>query len=387
MSAPTTYRFAPRRVHSSGMRLVVVVLSLLCGCDAVWGFDQGACYGRNGDGGAGLLQVCVGDVPAWTHPASINTSGSDCARVVRQSDVDMSEACVIFADSIVIDGALEIRGSRPLVLVAVTELTLAVDVRLSAKHGPAAMPDSLAGPGGNGAGCVSTTIAGKSSTRGGGGAAGASFGGEGGAGGGAFGTPNSGGVAKVVAPLGVVRAGCGGGRGGSGNGAGGQGGAGGGGLYLIAGTSITIAAGIDASGAGGLGGGDSTSGAGGGGGGGSGGLIGFDAPEILIESGARAVANGGGGGGGGAATNGSDGEDPGPTSPASTAAAGGLGGTGGAGAGGNGAAGALPAVAGENTLVMVPGAGGGGGGAGYIKMFARTITDDGGAFSPPYETR
>ncbi|MBL0216632.1 MAG: hypothetical protein IPQ07_22460 [Myxococcales bacterium] len=372
------------------MRSVVAVLVLLCGCDAVWGFDQGVCYGRNGDGGGGLLQVCTNEIPAWTHPASINTSGADCDRVVRQSDVDMSEACVIFADAIVIDGALEIRGGRPLVLVAVTDLTVAVDIRLSAKHGPAAMPDSLAGPGGNGAGCVSTTIQGKASTKGGGGGAGASFGGEGGAGGSAFANPSGGGVAEQIAPLGVVRGGCGGGRGGSGNGAGGQGGAGGGALYLIAGRSITIAAGIDASGAGGIGGGDSTSGAGGGGGGGSGGLIGFDAPEIVIERGARVVANGGGGGGGGGVTsgaNGKDGEDPDPASPASTVAAGGFGGTAAAGSGGNGAAGALPAVAGENTLVMVPGGGGGGGGAGHIKLFAQTITDDGGAFSPPYESR
>ncbi len=293
---------------------------------------------------------------------------ADCSAVVAQTDLDATEVCVIFARSIRINSGLQVSGERPLVIVAAEALDVDVDLDVSGRAG--ATEDYVA---------CSEANSGRASGAGGSGGAGGSFGGYGGNGGDSdsLGSLVLGGRADLEPPVvGVVRGGCRGGGGGVGTVAGGVFGAAGRSICLIAGTTLTISATIDASGAGGGGGMQSGSSGGGGGGGGSGGQIVVDAPTIVLGANAKLVANGGGGGGGGGGN--SAGATAGEVGgrPFVNLALGGAAGTPNATAGGDGGSAAKPSA-------NQGGAGGGGGGVGSIKVFTTTLQRDAAAVSSP----
>lgn len=372
------------------MRLLISLLAL-AGCDRVLGLDRDAeCVGGNGPSIVGPFSICLdtATAPAYEPRATLSTGTpgvdpGDCTTVVVQTDTLKTEVCVIAAPSITLNSPLTITGTRPLVLAATSELSILVDLDL-ASHGAA-----IAGPGAGYAGCPDIEGTGSNTNGdGSGGGAGGTFGGIGGDGG--RGTV-AGGTATQPVPLNVVRGGCDGGHGGSGagSGGGGSGGRGGGALYLIAGTTLRIAATINASASAGRGGGKAGGNcdcSGGGGGGGSGGLIAMDADEVILEPSAVLLANGAGGGGGGGGgtimtTVGSPGSEARVTDPAPFRTVGGAGGEAGGGMGGTGGDRDTPGDAGENQLVTGGGAGGGGG-TGRIVVFATTLTDPGAVASP-----
>jgi hypothetical protein len=183
----------------------------------------------------------------------------------------------------------------------------------------------------------------------------------------------------------MIHGGCAGGKGGAGMmaGTGALGGDGGGAIYLIAGVRIDVVGSIEASGAGGRSCGGNSDG---GGGGGSGGLIGLDAPLVMLSDTAVVIANGGGGGAGcNTKSGGTVGSDPNRMMPLVEA-------PGGmapqfVGGGGKGSAAAIraggPGVAG----VQFGGGGGGGGGAGHVGVYPKTalIPSTGARVSPPFQ--
>ncbi len=325
-----------------------------------------ACYGQ------GFIKACFASAPtgAITIDSAVNTDTD--ARCGASS----SATCEIVAGSIVVSGTTTVTGSRPLVLVAATTIDVNATLDASSHQGK-----SSTGPAANSSACLSGTPPFAESL---GGAAGGSFATLGGRGGsGADDTP-AGTPGGVIVPSSVM-GGCPGQSAGSG-----AGGAGGGAVYLIAGTSITIAGTIDASGAGG---GPSTSGgdvgaSGGGTGAGAGGMIGLDAPVVQGDVTALIIADGGGGGGGAAfmGANGGAGLDP-----ISTAAA--SGGAGGSasfpmsngGNGGIGAAAGKPGGAGLDGEVEGGAGGGGGGGEGVIEVWG-TFNVSTAVVSPPATT-
>lgn len=380
------------------MRIALAMLLLGAGCDQVWGLERSdastvadapTCFGKYGEGGTGLLRVCLeGEVRDMLDlPASINTDDPPnpaCTLLVPQTDVAMTEVCVIAAREIRALGGVQLIGRRPVALVATESLTVGESAVLDV----ASHRSSFAGAHAMVPNC--TPNVGMNGNNGGGGGAGGGFHGDGGRGGDAPG-PATGAPGGPAVAVGVIRAGCSGSKGGGGNAAGGgAGGFGGGALYLIAGQQIDVSGTINASGASGAGGAKSNVGGGaGGGGGGSGGMIGLDAPVVLLRPGTRLVANGGAGGGGGgnmgannsAGTNGGEaavlvGNPP-------YLAQGGAGGTpGGAGGGDGGAIG--PALPGGGTRGSpMGGAGGGGGAPGFILVYATTVEQSGARISPP----
>jgi hypothetical protein len=276
---------------------------LLAGCQVVFPLEENAVCG--GHGGNALFFECATSQRDELQQAGIRTGTddpsdlADCDEVRAQSDLDRTEVCVIAADRVVLANTV-IAGPRPLVLVAIDELRIIGLVTVTSR--------TELGAGANFAGCASGLAAGGGvGDGGGGGGAGGSFRTAGGSGGDAD-LDLSGGVGAsagvTISPLSFIRGGCPGSRGANAEPSialGGSGGRSGGGLYLIAGQQLVVEGTIDASGEGGGGGahGDTTGGGGGGGGGGSGGLIGLDAPSIVLEPTARLIANGGGGGGGG----------------------------------------------------------------------------------------
>jgi hypothetical protein len=266
--------------------------------------------------------------------------------------------CVIAVNDLTIaPGTVNAIGNKPLVLVAVTTITVTGTLDVSSKRGgqigagSVAVGNMLCDPG---------TAGGNNS-----GGAGGSFGSVGGLGG------NMGAeVVGTLMPTNVMRGGCPGQDGKTGTA--GQKGLGGGVIYLAAGTMISIAGSINASGAGATPG---VSGNAGGGGGGSGGLIGLDAPVVAM-TGAFIFANGGGGAeGSGNVTQGSPGQES--INGAAAAA------SGSSSNGGDGGAGGAATAAGAGQSSGGFGGGGGGGGAGAVKLFqAATITGTG-VVSPP----
>ncbi len=268
---------------------------------------------------------------------------------VRQSDG--SEIAVLVARNIRLEpnNELQIRGSRPLVLVALDKMVIAGRVtafdpvlKYAAHAGGASEPSGSRvaglGAGGGKPGAGDAAGAGGGSYCGIGGKGGddtspALAGGEGGP---KYGTPE-------IVPL---RGGSSGGRNGN------HAGAGGGAIQLVAGTSVEITSEGSVN-MGGSGGGWY------GNGGGSGGAILVESTSINVAG--TLAANGGGGGGGASA----GGEDGASATANATPAAGGAGGASG-GAGGAGSAG--------NEINGAPGgstsgqAGGGGGGAGWIRL-------------------
>lgn len=307
--------------------------------------------------GAGLLVLCYpnAQLPTGTYqPTSspINTDNdNNCDRVAPQANGPA--LCLKTAESIVIDRGIRFSGSRPIVLLAASTISVTGDGELDVATGAGANTGSCTGPGDG------RDNVGAAPQNGASGAGGGGFGSPGGTGG--DGVNRTGGARGEAVPVTYIRGGCRGGRGGrSSAGAGGAGGDGGGSIYLIAGSSISIAGKIDASGEGGNGGPNKA----GGGGGGSGGLIGLDAPTVTVTG--VMFANGGGGGeGGGGGSGGADGEDPGDWDEIP-------GGGAGNGNGGNGGDGAYRTTAAQDGGDVGNGGGGGGGGLGRIIVFAKT---------------
>lgn len=338
----------------------------------------------------GLLgKLCLLAVPGAdvTLSTPINTSTiATCTQTLSQagSPTASPELCVITGKTITVQGTVNVTGSRALVLVAMTTLSVPAGAALDASSATAS-PQRM-GAGANLGPCDAPSRP-QDSAGGAGAAAGGSLstqgsdGGDGNVGGNPLSTAKGGNAGKIQQAPTLLRGGCPGGKGG--NSAmmnGGAGGNGGGALYLLAGSSITIAGDVFASGGGGDGGGAES----GGGGGGTGGMIVLDAPVVAtgasITITGRIAANGGAGAsGGGGQAGGSPGRD-GTTTSWSTAAAGG----GGAGTGGGGGPGtAVNATNPANGGNSAGGGGGGGGGLGVVTIYG-TVSGgvDGKTISP-----
>jgi hypothetical protein len=279
------------------------------------------------------------------------------------------EACIVVGGTVSVT-SLSVTGTRPLVLVAETSITVTglLDV---ASH----RSQNVVGAGASTATCAPFVAPPGIGPSGAGGGAGGSFMFAGGTGGTGDGVNQAGG--QAAAGLGDapsrLRGGCAGqpGGGGSAN----DGGAGGGAVYLVSAGTISVTGKIDVSGAGGKG----RNAEHGGGGGGSGGMIVLHAASIATMQGTLLIADGGGGGGGSSAhdtsqqtTNGDDGHEP-ILQTSIVPALGGAGGIGtmgfNGGAGGNGypaLSNTMPGLKGEAGDTS-SGGGGGGGGGGYIR--------------------
>ena len=311
--------------------------------------DNDECYGT------GAFKVCPDEAPSTDYTRDTltfqNTSfnGGICADRQPPGWIESGQpdACFIVANNITI-GTGRFEGFRPLVLVAINSITINTLLDAGSHYSGSV---GIGGPGFDPPSCGAMPTLNM-----GAGGAGGSFltaGGDGGS----HGPSAPGGVAaSAVASSTVLRGGC----------PGQQprlntSGPGGGALYLIAGSSITIApnAVINASGASGASGIQGWGGTGGG----SGGMIVMWAQSIQATQ-AHLLANGGGGGEGaeGNTQNAIQGGEVNFASPL-TAAAGGSG-----TAGGDGGAGAVQGIAavGGSAGNSSNGAGGGGGGLGYI---------------------
>ncbi|HEX3757859.1 MAG TPA: hypothetical protein VHW23_04095 [Kofleriaceae bacterium] len=348
------------------------VALLLPACGSVGGRGGGAdaaagvCYGPSG------WQVCLdakasGQVPLQ---GTLDTDQSDAGNPCLNSQpaswtATQPDACIVVGDTIAVT-SLRATGTRPLVLVAQTQITVMGRLDVASHRSPASV--------GAGTGSLlDCTSFGRSPDSGppGAGGAGGSFLFPGGAGGTGDGTNRPGGqpAGGTAAAPARLRGGCAGQPGGGGAAA--DGGAGGGSVYLVSAGTIAISGIIDASG----GGGGGEDGLHGGGGGGSGGMIVLFASAITTTEPTLLIADGGGGGGGsalsGAMMKGQDGHEPMVAIPIQPA----LGGTGGllvGATGGDGGRGypalsntspGLSGVAGDTGA----GGGGGGGGGGYIR--------------------
>lgn len=296
---------------------------------------------------------------------------------------ELGNATAIVVGRFQINSASSVRviGSRPLMVISWDDIVIngAIDVSSEANGiTPDDAVTDIKGAGANPAACSNVAVAaqqGVSHEEGGSGGGGGGFGSVGGRGGiGNVGNQNSlGGAGGLpVTPSPTLRGGCPGAAGGQGNGTGpGMGAPGGGAVYLVARTSLTVNARINA---GGQGGHRAEGGRSAGGGGGSGGLVGLEAPSIALQAMAILAANGGGGGGGGnnSATDSQSGETG--RASSTVAAAGGVGESGGPadppGFGGDGG------FLGDDTAVTKlgfsggRGGGGGGGGVGFIVVSA-----------------
>jgi hypothetical protein len=326
---------------------------------------------------------------AFNAATTIDTDNATPSGCVATTGTSANGYCVVAGTDISVAANVRAIGTKPLVLIATQTLTVSANTGVidvgSHRNPPAPTNTEFYGAGANPTICQSPNGPGP-----GGGGAGGSFltlGGTGGAGTGASAVGGTPGPAIPLAAQGLVHGGC---PGQTSNGTAGIiFGAGGGAVYLIAGKTITIGGTVIAGGAGarsglpiGASGGD------GAGGGGSGGMIGLDAPTIIVTG--LLIANGGGGGSGGNAIAGHSGDDAlttmapdggGSNSSANGSNAGaGFGGDGSSGgAGGNGSA-AKPANAQD-----IPGGGGGGGGAGVILVpaTASQALDTNPGISPP----
>jgi len=271
--------------------------------------------------------------------------------------------------------SVEVRGSMPLVIIALGDAT--INGTIDASGGLCADGSSnlrCGGPGGGqgglaaaGSGCGAGGLGSDEGNAGGGGGG---FGGDGAKGGGEIngGGPALGGgtagLAKncTAVSLSPLHGGSGGGSGGEGGGAGGGGG---GAIQITSFTQITLGSGasIRAGGAGG------TASASGGGGGGSGGAILLESLTINASEGSLA-ANGGGGGEGGGSKRGETGNLG--VTPAA----------GGSSTGHRGGAGASKESPADDGLDADKNAGGGGGGVGIIRLHTLENAVDIGIVSP-----
>jgi hypothetical protein len=320
------------------------------------------------DFGTGVWTVHVPTLPTQpvVLPAMIDTNSSTlCSLDAAFVDASQPAACIIVGTTITTTGTTNVRGPKPIVLVA-TDSVMISDALDVASHRM-----QQQGPGANWSGCGSPG-GGADRDNGGGGGAGGSFitaganGATGDNGNASAGTA----TAALAAPT-LLHGGCPGADGGDGNtnDNGGPGANGGGAIYIVAANAISVTGLINASGAGALGGGHYS----GGGGGGSGGMIVLYAPQI--DATGKLLANGGGGAGGGDNnSNGMSGSDEMVANPL-TAPPGGNG-PGGPGGDGftQGTDATIGGAGGSNR-----GGGGGGGGAGFIGI---NVAVTGGTYTP-----
>jgi hypothetical protein len=314
--------------------------SMIDGASADVMIDADGCSGS-------FVRLCT--QPSGTDvelPAAIDTSASALCAI--EMDATAGELCVIAARSINLAAGvtLAVTGTRPLVLVASTTIT--IDGTMNVRNP-------------SGIGCTRTDPTEIS------GGAGGSRGGRGGKGGNG-GDDGVGGVAGDAMPPSLL-GGC---PGGAGQGDSDPPGVGGGSVLLIAQT-IMVTGTINATGTGGGGANVSLAG---GAGGGSGGVIVVDAPNVTIAGTLLASGGGGGEGGRGAILGGGSGGNPGaapnPLTP-SIAASGGSGLAGGDG-GPGGAILAINGTDGGRSGTNVATGGGGGGAAGIIEITATAPT-------------
>lgn len=203
------------------MRTGLATLALLAGCDQVWGLsrekdpvDAATCFGKYGDGGAGLFRLCLESEPADSYevPASIDTDDQPpppCTHVVVQTDAARTEVCVIAAREIHARVGTTLHGRRPVVLLATETLTVDAGAVLDA----GSHRGGLSGAHAMAAAC--TPSQGTNAPGGGGGGAGGGFQGPGGDGGNGAGA-GIGAMGGAAVAVGVVRAGCAGSKGGGG---------------------------------------------------------------------------------------------------------------------------------------------------------------------------
>lgn len=319
------------------------------------------------DFGTGVWTVHVPTLPTAgvALPAMLDTDTSPlCSADAAFVDASQPASCVVVGTTITVPGTTNVRGMKPLVLVATDAVTIDHNLDVAAHRG-----QGLPG-GGNWSGCGSPTD-GADRTNGGGGGAGGSFmttGGDGGTGDG--GNAAGGTAAAALGTPGFLHGGCPGSHGGDGAEPAAGIANGGGAIYVVAANSITVSALINVSGSGAVGGGHNS----GGGGGGSGGMIVLYAPTVTASG--KLLANGGGGAGGGTnGNNGANGSDEMIANPLA-APPGGNGPGGAGGAGSTNGTGGTDAANGNNN----DGGGGGGGGAGFIGI---NVAVTGGTYTPP----
>lgn len=291
-----------------------------------------------------LPALAVDDLPAvdWSPaPGCRITTGPTPSDECASAGQVEGDLFVVRARDVTMSGVVEVRGTRPMAIVART-----ITIRSGGSLDAGSRAGSLEGGGGHGA-CA--TPAQRGFSKGGGGGGG--FAGGGGDGGDRSTSSGTGGP-PIDQPL-VLRGGCDGGNT-SGVGNDRLGGRGGGGVQLTGLVRVLVDGEIDVSGAGGQGGDVA-----GGGGGGSGGMVVLDSP-MIVNRGIVHLGGGGGGAGGSASSAGQDGSQ---------------GGGGGAntmfGAGGDG--GVAGEVDGGNGQADLDASGGGGGGAGYLVTSDPTI--------------
>jgi hypothetical protein len=337
---------------------------------------NGVCYGPSG------WQVCL-DGKA-TGPVqlqgTLDTDKSDAKNPCSKNQPSswtssQPAACIIAGDTVTI-ASLSVTGSRPLVLVAQTSITVTGLLDVASHRDTGAVGAGAA----SSADCKPFGSAPGMGPPGGGGAGGGFMvpGGDGGPGNGAADMSVAAGKAasaQVGAPA-RLHGGCSGQPGGGGNAS--DGGAGGGAVYLVSAGTISIPGQINVSGAGGKG----RDALHGGGGGGSGGMIALHAASTPTTTTAATILLAGGGGGGGGSSGpdqsqqtakGVDGHDPVLATPIAPA----LGGTGGtlASSGFNGGDGGQGYPVPADMLFKLTGlaadtgsgGGGGGGGGGHIR--------------------
>lgn len=316
------------------------------------------CYGRDL-----VNNYCPGVTPTADYaPAPGTTMDTD----VPCANPPADPYCLVISNNITIAGTFRATGSRPLVMIAATQLWIQrdgiIDVSTvgSAELGAgAATGTALCGSPTDGMGHIAAGVSG-------GGGAGGTYRGLGGRGGTTVMDENTAGAPALGGQSVALRGGCPGTAGGNSAGVpgAGLGGGGGGSVVLIAGGPIVIDGVVRAFGGGGAGGSMSMDG-GGGGGGGSGGLIALDAPQVIVNTNARLLAGGGGGGSGG--TNSGLGAPGQEMTAAGDSGAGGLASNGGGGGGPGGAAG-IAEAGGAGIASTGNGGGGGGGGVGAIRI-------------------
>jgi hypothetical protein len=325
------------------------------------------CYGPSGAWG-----VCLDATPtgALTLPSMIDTDGSElCLKKLPAGwmEAGQPDACFIARDAIStpifnlqMPSTVDVRGQRPLVLVAHSEITINTPLDVAGHRAENTKPPYLPLECGSFAQMPGNIIGGSGGS-GGGGGAGGTFATQGGKGGQGTSTlPGEPGDA-VPDPE-RLRPGCPGQLGGGQNTSDATAGRGGGAVYLVTRGRISILIAINASGGGASHG--ARNARFGGSGGGSGGMIALYAQDFMVPGTAAVIANGGGGASGGEFQSpGADGNDPSFTTPSTPAG----GGHGGGADGGDGYAlsGGMPD--GTDASSEGAGGGGGGGGAGYIR--------------------
>ena len=333
------------------------------------------------DGGSGLTcygpagwQACFTSPPtgSFNLPGTINTDnpgGKDpCLSMQPMGwSAPQPDACFIVRDTITVPGGgTMVDGSRPLVLVAKTKITVGGVLDVASHLGDTGTQPTECQP------FIQDPNPPSTGNVGGGGGAGGSFMTQAGSGGHGDNSTQNGQAspADTTAPT-HLRGGCPGQAGGATAPTdAGAVGLGGGSVYLLSGAAIVLQKSINASGAGGQGGNNRA----GGSGGGSGGMIVLYSTTLTVSAGSVLMAHGGGGGGGSTGNKAPDGNDPSlalPLQPAS-----------GGGNGGDGYPATMNALDGGNVTRGGGGGGGGGGGAGYIRSNHMLTTA---VVSPPAE--